>query len=201
MDQPMQSTGLAPAPQGAGISPQRATPEEQTLLEKVVAKAYNLIYDDQAVGSYLEMLKGSGNPDKGLANAVAHTVARVAQAAENGGQKLPGNVLFQAGKEITEDLAELSTKARIKDYEQDQDALDGAFFQAVDDFRLMMQQNGRINPKVHQEDLARLQKMDGSGQFEQVLRGLAASDDQGGQAGEAGAPFPDLLPAGVMLSR
>ncbi len=191
MDQMMPVQGGSPAAgSGMGTNPRQASDEEQALLDKTVAKAYEIIYEMKTAPAFLQTLQGNGNPDRGLALATTQTIATVAQAAERAGQTLPGNVLFAAGKEVIEDLADLSAEAGIKDYSKEQDALDGAFFQAVDDFRIMMSQNGRIDQKAYQQDLNQLQQMDGSGKLEQVLRGLAASDGSpGGQAREADAPF------------
>ena len=127
---------------------QQATPEEQALYEKFVAKAWMLVYDPKMFPKIIEMLQGGGDPMEGLARATATIVARIASMAEQAGQKLSGDVILHAGKEVFEDLAELSGRAGIKDFAADEDAMEGAFFRAMDHFRTMLQGAGRINQQA-----------------------------------------------------
>lgn len=173
--QPMglgQAIAQPPAqPQDSGGN--QATPEEQDMLHKTVAVAYEMIYRPDTLPTFLEMLKGGGDPAKGLAQATVQTVARIQQSAEQAGDKIPGDVLFAAGKEILEDLADLATKAGIHDFAADEDALDGAFFQAVDDYRMLLQEGGKLNPQDYAGEMQKLQEMDASGDFERTLRSAA----------------------------
>lgn len=156
----------------------QASPEEQALYERFVAKSMEAIFSPEAMPQYVKMLKGQGNPRQGLADATVQTVAMITQKAEAAGQKLPGDVVFAAAKEVLEELADLSKEAGIKDYSRDPDALEGAFFQAVDDFRVMLQQNGALKSRVAQRELAQLQKLDAGGGFESMLRALAANESR-----------------------
>lgn len=167
---------------------QQASPQEQALYERFVAKSMEAIISDGAMPKYVKMLEGQGNPQQGLADATVQTVAMITQKAEQAGQKLPGDVVFAASKEVLEELADLSKAAGIKDYSKDPDALEGAFFQAVDDFRMMLQQSNALKPQVAQRDLARLQQLDTGGGFENMLRKLATEERQPDHGG--GLPQP-----------
>lgn len=161
---------------------QPASPEEQALYNQFVARAMLMIYGKTMLPKVLDMLDGGaekgqeGDPMEGLARTAALVVGRVAQAADQAGQKLTGDVLLHAGKEILEDLAELSRVAKIKDYSEDPDALEGAMFRALDQFRMMLQGAGRLDQRAAQSDMSRLEQMDQSGELETMLRGLAAKD-------------------------
>lgn len=162
-----------PSPMG---QPQQASQQEQAQYEKFVAKAWDLVYDKAMLPKVVDMLGGEGEPVEGLARTTALVVGRVATAAEQAGEKLSGDVVLHAGKEIFEDLADLSATFKVKDYTKDPEALEGAYFRAMDHFRVMMQQAGRLDQGAAQKDMEMIQQMDESGEFEQMLRGLAEQD-------------------------
>ncbi len=171
-------------PRSLNAEPQQASPEEQGLYNKFVSKAFILVYDKKFFPAVLKMLEGGGSPEEGLAIASSKVIARVLQTAEAAGEKLPGDVIFHGAKEIFEDLAELSRRAGIKDYSQDHDALEGAYFQALDQFRMILQQTGGINKEAAQADLAMLEKMDKDGELQSMFQNMAARDE----ASQSNAP-------------
>jgi hypothetical protein len=179
----------APMP-GALGELQQASSEEQAVYDEFVGQAMNMVYDERMMPGVLEMLKGGGDPMEGLAEATSMVTARVATAAIQAGQKLSGDVLLHAGTEIFEDLAELSKRAGIKDYGEDQDAFEGAYFRALDKFRTLAQGDGRLNQQAMQQDLEKLMEMDQSGELEAMLRDL----DEKNPRGNAGQPEPEPEP-------
>lgn len=192
----MESGGMQDAPGG----PQQASPEEQELYNQFVAKAMELTYDPKFMPKVVAMLEGEGDPQEGLAKAAALIIARVATSAEKAGIKLTGDVLFHAGTEVFEDLAELSKEAGIKDYSQDPDALEGAYFRTLDQFRVMMQESGRLNPQTAQKEMAMLEQMDANGELERMLRGLAEQDEKrmsGGKSMKPEKKMRGLMPEGA----
>jgi hypothetical protein len=128
--------------------------------------------------------EATGDPVKGLAQATDLVVARVGQAAEDSGQPLQPDVVFHAAGDILEELAEISRRAKIKDYSKDPDALETAWFQALDMYRERLQQAGVIDQGHAQADLDRLIAADKDGTYEKIMRDLAASDN----SGQAGGP-------------
>lgn len=195
MNQPEEAgpqPGMAP---DMGAQPQQASPEEQALYDKIVGQAMNLVYDKKFMPQVLKMLEGEGDPVEGLARAAALVIARIATSGEKAGIKMKGDVLHHAGTEILEDLAELSKEAGIKDYSQDSDALEAAYFRALDMFRVMMQEAGRLKPETAQKDMAMLQQMDQSGKLESMLRGLSQNDPRKAKAGvPADEPEDETMP-------
>ncbi len=171
---------------------QQATPEEQQLYDRFVAKAMDLTYTKEFMPQVLGMLQGEGDPIEGLARATALIVTRVADAAEQAGQKLPGDVLLHGGTEVLEDLAELSKEAGIKDFSEDPDALEAAYFRGLDQVRTMMQDSGKIDQASAQKDMAQLEEMDKRGELEGLFSGLA--EQSGGKPADKEKPKRGLMP-------
>lgn len=167
-----------------------ATPEEQEQYDMFVAQAYNLIYDEKMMPQVVEMLKGEGDPIEGLARTASMIISRVRASAIEGGMELSGDVLLHAGTEVLEDLAELSKEAGVKDYTQDPDALEAAYFRALDIFRMELQENGELDPQANQADLELLAQMDEAGELETVFSNLANEDTKAAE--ESGAAEPPL---------
>lgn len=184
--------GAAPAAQPRTLTAdaQQATPEEQELYEQFVSKAFMLVYDEKFFPTVVEMLRGGDDPIEGLAVAASTVIARVLTAAKDAQADLPGDVAFHAGKEVFEDLAELSRQAGIHDFSADPDAFEGAYFRTLDRLRQTLEGTGDINKEAAEADLAMLQQMDESGELEGLFRDLASRDDAAlGNGG--GAPAPD----------
>lgn len=175
---PQKPTGASGAPFGDQAA-QQASPEEQALYDQFVGEAFNMIYDKRMLPGVLEMLRGGGDPVGGLATAAAQVTAKVYASAQKAGQQIPPDVLLHAGTEIYEDLAELSKTAGIKDFSKDKDAFESGYFRALDQYRMMEQQNGTADQGAAKRDLDTLQQMDKSGQLEQMMMGLAERDANG----------------------
>jgi len=208
MEQPMQQDpmaaaapvepGMEPAPEQQGIGgAQQASPEEQGQYEHFVAKAYDLIYDRAMMPKIIDMLAGEGDPTEGLARAAALVIKRVMDMAEGAGEKLAGDVILHAGTEVFEDLANLSKVAKIKDFSQDQDAFEGAYFKTLDMFRTMLQESGRLDEGAAKKDLETLMAMDKDGKLEEMFRGLADEDEKGMEP-KGDAPEPGMPSGGLM---
>lgn len=228
-------------PMAGGL--QQASPEEQDEADRFVARAWQVIYDDNTFPTVVEMLRGGagpatppepgaeagavqpmpgippegppgtpapatvppetggvppegappeapveaeGDPVRGLAQATDMIVSLVGQMAEDAGHELQPDVVFHAAGDILEELAEVSRRAKIKDYSKDPDALETAWFQALDLYRERLQGAGVIDQQSAQADLDRLIAADKDGSFEKIMRDLAANDE----AGPAGGPEP-----------
>jgi hypothetical protein len=202
-----------------GLEMTEASPEEQAQYEQFVARAMTFIYSDKMRPVIKQMLAGGapemdamqpgteeqpapqqpegGKPIEGLAQAAALVTGRVALAAEKKGGKLSGDVVFQAGRSIVEELAEYSMRLGIKDYSQDPKALEGAFYLALDEFRMLMTQAGRANPETFKPDMDRLMQMNESGEFENMLRGLAKADSAQRQQQQSPQAQPEMEEEGA----
>lgn len=157
--------------------PNQASPEEQAQYERFVGRGMELIYSDEMFEQVVDMLDGDGeDPRKGLAAASSMIVLRVARAADEAGQQLSPDVVYHAGKELFEQLAEVSDKAGISNYANDPDALEGAFFMAIDQVIDQLAEVGELDQEGAKAQLAELQKMDQSGDLEKMFRDLDGQD-------------------------
>lgn len=179
---------------GNPMDPREASPEQQDQYDRFVATAMNIMYEREMVPRLLQLLEGGGDPVEGLARATVMITARVATAAEESGEKLSGDVLFNAGAEIFNQLADVSDAAGFGNFAEDRDMLEAAYFRALDEFRTLMQQAGRVNQQAAQRDLQGLEAMSERGDLEATLRKLAEDDPRmkqnGGDREPQGEPPP-----------
>lgn len=129
----------------------------------------------------------SGDPARGLAQAADMIVTHVGDVAAQAGEQLIPDAVFHAAGDIVEELAEISRRAHIKDYSQDRNALESAWFQFLDIYRQRLASHGVLDTQHAQQDMSRLVQADKNGTLERIMRELAAEDGSG-QAG--GPPVP-----------
>ena len=193
--QPMPQDQPQAMPQGdeMGGMTQQASPEEQKQYELIVGSAFNMIYDKKMLPKITKILEGGGDPNAGLARAASLVMTKIFTGAKQAGQEFSGDVMFHAGTEIFEDLAELSKEAGIHDFSQNPDDLEGAYFLTLDQFRMDMQDAGALDTESAKADFAKLQQMDATGDLEQMFTRLA-KDDESGQDTDA-PPRSGMNPA------
>ncbi len=103
--------GGIPAPHQVGGEEQpNVTPEEQQAYDAFVNNALTVISDEKSLPSIVQSLKGDGNPVDGLANTAVAVVVWVQDSAEQAGQALAPDVVFQAGN--WHDLGALKKQVR-----------------------------------------------------------------------------------------
>lgn len=199
MDEPMRG-GMAPDPAAAPPNDQtqqqpaganQASPEMQVQYDRFVGRAMEVIYNPAMFSKVVNLLRGTGaaggkdgkpnkgGPAQGLANATVMVIRRVHDAAKQAGEQLPPDVIFHGGSEIFSQLAEISDKAGLSDYANDRDALEAAYFKAIDMYLQQASKAGEIDQQAAQAQMQKLQQMDQNGQLTQVLRDLDAKDQAG----------------------
>ena len=159
-------------PPAAGAAPEAVPPEGMPPEAGGASPPEAGVPPEAAPGEPVE-----GDPVAGLAQATDMVVALVGQAAEDAGVPLQPDVVFHAAGDILEELAEISRRAKIKDYSKDPDALETAWFQALDLYRERLQGAGVIDQQHAQADLDRLIAADKDGTYEKIMRDLAANDE------------------------
>jgi hypothetical protein len=78
-----------------------------------------------------------------LANTAVQIVSKLDASAKEAGQQIPDDILYHAGSEIVGMLAEVAEAANIHNYSEDE--IQGAFFQAVDQYRPIAEADGRTD--------------------------------------------------------
>ncbi len=162
--------GAAAPAQGGGGEQPNVSPQEQGIYDQFVNNAFSAIYDEKSLPSIIESLKGDGNPVEGLANTAVGVVVRVQDSAEQAGQALPPEVVFQAGVEILEDLADLAEKAGVHDFTPEE--LEGATFQAMDRYRELKGDDGASSQEA-KEDFDKIIAIDQAGRLDEAVPGLS----------------------------
>jgi hypothetical protein len=118
---------------------------------------------------------GEGAQDKGnpavlaLANTAVQIVSKLDASAKEAGQPIPDDVLYHAGSEIVGMLAEVAEAANIHDYSDDE--IQGAFYQAVDQYRPIAEEMGRTDDATLKSQFGQILDADAQGQLGQVLPG------------------------------
>lgn len=204
---PAPAAAAAPAPQGPVPQGQgqieeetpNVSPEEQAIYDQFVEKAFAVIYDQKALPQIIESLRGDGNPVEGLANTAVNVVVRVEDAAKKAGQKIPGEVIHEAGREILEDLSRLATEAGVHEFTTEE--VEGAWFQSMDLYRERKGRDGGENSEEIAQDFKKLQEINQAGRLDEVVPGLSQrfGGPGGGvpisKAGGAPAAGPGGVPA------
>lgn len=189
--------GPGMAPQGAPQQPQaggdeqpNVTPEEQAVYDKFMDNGLNLIYPQgegeqaQVSPAVLDDLAGKADPEAqqmfadaqpplqntpvdNLASATVQIVLMLEASAEQSGAQIPDEIIFHAGKDLLEELGEVSEAAGIHDFSEEE--LEGAFYRALDLYRIS-------SPRVDQQSLSQefqeIQRADQDGSLSQLLPGI-----------------------------
>lgn len=159
------------------------SPEEQELYDTFVKKSAELIYTDAGKinDGVLEALhidtaeleNESRARIMALANTGMQIVKKLDDSAREQGQDIPDDILAHGGKEIIEELGELSSKAGIYDYSEEE--LSGAYFQAIDLYRDHAIESGRTSEETLKAQFAEIDEADKAGRLGDVLPGLPGS--------------------------
>ena len=142
--------------------------DEQAEYNLIVNNAYNLLYDNMP--ALLKGISGGGDPVTGLAQTVANTLSRLVNSAVRSGKKLSNDIVFHAGIELIEDLADLAKDSDIHDFTPDE--LESATYLSVEMYRSLQQESGNIDPNEAAGDLEELQRAEADGTLDQAFPGI-----------------------------
>lgn len=170
-------------PGEANLEPQEPTPEENEQHKQFMGAALQLIYNDKTAPKIKQMLQAEGDPREGLIAAATLTVQQVLQQAQKRGVEYTPDVKAFSAKEVFEELGEHSKRLGVKDYKEDKEAFEGAYLRFTAQMTDQLLRSGQVNREVEQQNLAKLQEMDGRGELEQFLRSLAERDRAGPKNG------------------
>ncbi len=166
----------APTPEPTDGERPNVSPEEQAIYDQFVDNALSAIYDDKSLPQIIESLKGDGNPVDGLANTAVNVVVRVQDSAEQADQAISPDVVFNAGIEILEDLAELAATAGVHEFTAQE--VEGATFQAMAAFDEFAADDDTVTPPAEgQEDGNKADAAASAETTDQAPSGGEPSDD------------------------
>lgn len=160
-------------PPESGDGQSNVTPEEQAQYDAFVDQAYRIIYSEQTFQQFMERLRQSAeaDPAEALARLTVMVVVRVQESARRNGRQTDPEVVFHAGVEILESLADTADKAGIHTYTPDE--IEAASLVAMDMYRTMAGEIGLVDQQAAQRDLAMFEEADRAGQLDKVLPGVA----------------------------
>jgi hypothetical protein len=159
----------APKPETGGGEGNQASPEEQAQYEEFVNNAYKIIYSPNTFQAFMARLKEASaqDPVEGLAATTVKVVLRVEESARRNGKDIADDVVFHAGVEILESLADTSAKAGIHQFDEKQ--LEAAALRAMDMYRAAAMEMGLISKEEAKAAFAELQAADKAGQLDKIL--------------------------------
>lgn len=171
---PMRGEGGEGGEQGESLdasneAESNVTPEEQAQYDDFMDKAFQVAYDAKFFPQVLDRIAKATSPQEGLAAVTVAVVKRIADVAQQSRQPYSGDVLFAAGTELLEDLADTAQKAGIHDFSEQE--LEGALYRAMDLYR---EQSGDLSqdPNI-QADFGQLVEADRAGRLDQMVPGIA----------------------------
>lgn len=138
-------------------SPQDSVAATSVLVTLVVDKKMGLL--EQALAAEGQPMQPENEPGEGMPGQ-----------PEDEGDYSPEAVLMEGGKLAVEELVEVAEAANIHDFSQEE--IDGAFYRALDLFRVAQE---KVNPRVVQSlqrGFEQLRMADQQGQLGKVLPGL-----------------------------
>lgn len=146
------------------------SPEEQAQYDEFVSNGLNLIYDEKGLDSIMTTLAGDGNPVEGLANTLVSVVGRLEGSAKESGTPISGDVILHGSGEILEGLVEMSEKAGLHDFSEED--MESAFFMAADQYRNLKQEAGELPEEQLKADFQSILQAEGAGTLNDVLPGV-----------------------------
>lgn len=185
------------APNEPGQEGEAATPEEQASYEQAMGLAMDVIYPKETgkvSDGVLNHLAGQFNdgeealfaqadpplgqtPNDALSATAVMIVLMIDAAAEQAGHEIPDASLMQAGQEILGDLAEVTEAMTKKDI--DQDALDAAWYRAIDLWRTASPRAARQQDSL-KAGFEQVMQADKDGTLGQLIPGLGGAKDAAG---------------------
>lgn len=179
-----------------------ASPEEQAIYDRFVRTVMGVIYPEgpeQVSPQIMQNLQGQfdqraqamfaeavppvqATPNDSLAQTGVLLTIAVESAMERSGQQIPDDVVFHAGAEVMEMLAELAEAAGIVDLSEDE--MNAVMLRAMDLYRIS---SPRVDPEALAAEFGQIIEADRAGNMDQVLPG-ATSFKGFGMQGEQQEP-------------
>jgi hypothetical protein len=163
--------------QQAGMMPEsgeeagNVAPEEQAQYDVFVKNGMRLMYEKATVNQILQNVEENENKVEGLANALVVVVSRLEDSAGESGQEISGDVKLHGGQELLEQMVELVEQAGIHDYTPEE--MESAMLLAVENYRMLKQENGTLPVEDIGQDFAELQQADAEGRIDEIAPGAS----------------------------
>jgi hypothetical protein len=164
------------------------TPEEQQEYELFVSKGQELIYGD-SFDSILERLRADEDPVQALANTIVQVVRRLVVSSRDAGKDFAGDLVYQGGSELIEDLANTMDAAGIHTFTEQE--LEKTLYVALDLYRDIEIEEGELDQEGAQQDWGGLQQANASGSLDNVMNALREQSGGYKYAGDVVSEQPE----------
>lgn len=144
-------------------------PVDPDTVKKFIANCMNVV--TASLKSLIQMVQQASDKSAALAQATVQTVLRVEDSFEEAGGTLSLQMTLQGGAETLTDIADAVQQAGVYDY-SDQE-IETAFLRAVDQYRMIRAQQGRIDQGAAQQKMQQLKAAEQNGTLEKEYPGLA----------------------------
>lgn len=166
--QPQPAGGAPGGQQQQAKPPIGAGPMDPELYKKYVANCMNVVTGSlQAIA---KMIQQSQDKPGALAQATVQVIIRVEDSLEQSGGTLNLQMTMNGGAECLTDIA--TTMQHMNVYQFSQQEIDQAFLEAVDKYRMIRQQQGRLDPAMFQQKIQQLKQQSQAGTLDQSYPGL-----------------------------
>ena len=174
-----------------------ASPEEQAIYDRFVRTVMGVIYPEgpeQVSPQIMQNLQGQfdqraqamfaeavppvqATPTDSIAQTAVLLTIAIESAMERSGQQIPDDVVFHAGAEVMEMLAELAEAAGIVDLSEKE--LDAVMLRAMDLYRIS---SPRVDPEALAAEFGQIIEADRAGQLDKALPGATSFKGFGTEA-------------------
>lgn len=169
------------------------TPEEQAEYDQVMENALTLMYTPEGVRPEIvqalsvEQEEGEAGQQVNsailaLAQSAVTIVARLDDSAREAGKPISDEVLYHAGFDVVQELAEIAEASKIHDYSEED--ITGAFAQALDMYREKAIADGRTNEETLKAQFNEINQAESEGRLDELLPGLGGQAMMGEQPAE-----------------
>lgn len=150
----------------------QATPEEQAQYEEFVNNAYKIIYSEKTFPQFIGRMRQAAQQDpvEGLSSTVVMVVMRVQESAKRNGKMIDPVIVFHAGVEILESLADTAMKAGIHKY--DDKEIEAASLRSMDKYVALASQAGLIDKQRAVSDYQNMIQADKAGKLDELFPGV-----------------------------
>jgi len=144
------------------------------MMKKYVANCMSVVTG--GLPTIIKSVKQSPDKVAALAQSAVFVVLRVEDSLEQSGGQLNLAMTFEGGAETITDIVDAMQKAGVYTYSQKE--IDAAFLRAVDQYRMIRNQQGRLDPAMFKAKIDQMKQAQAAGTLDQQYPGLTEFANQ-----------------------
>jgi hypothetical protein len=143
-------------------------PVDPEMMKKYLANCMSVVTG--GLGAIIKSVQQADDKVAALAQSSVFTVIRVEDSLEQSGGQLNLAMTFEGGAMTVTDISEALQQAGVYDYSQKE--IDAAFLRAVDQYRMIRDQQGRLDPAMFKAKIEQLKQSQADGTLDKQYPGL-----------------------------